>query len=92
MPHVPTENLTPDQRFQQLAAILARGVRRHRQLRRRYESSAPPTELIASGLEVRGRNEAYCVSRPRSIPPRRTVNATIADLTPRSPEPQKGAR
>mgnify|MGYP000058868883 CR=1 FL=1 len=49
-------DLTPDQRFRQIAAILARGVRRHRQLKRRYESCEPKTsaEDVATGLEVLG--------------------------------------
>ena len=49
-------DLTPDQRFCQIAAILARGVRRHRHLRRRYDSREPETfaENVAPGLEVLG--------------------------------------
>ena len=49
-------DLTPDQRFRQIAAILARGVRRHRQLKRRYESCEPESSAkeAAPGLEVLG--------------------------------------
>ena len=46
-------DLTPDQRFRQIAAILARGVRRHRQLKRRYESSQSGISAD-NGLEVLG--------------------------------------
>lgn len=51
MPKSP--DLTPDQRFRQIAAILARGVRRHRQLKRRYESSKSE-QSVDDGLEVLG--------------------------------------
>ena len=36
----PGSELTPEERLRQLAAILARGVRRYRILARRYESDA----------------------------------------------------
>ena len=48
--------LTPEERLTQLAAILARGVRRYRSLARRYESdaSAKPGESPGDCLEVLG--------------------------------------
>ncbi len=47
---------TPEERLTQLAAILARGVRRYRILARRYESdaSAEPGESRGECLEVLG--------------------------------------
>ena len=56
MRKTPPTELTPDERLHQIAAILARGVRRHRQLKRRYESRELQTfaEDVALGLEVLG--------------------------------------
>lgn len=56
MPKPPEDILTPEQRLCQIAAILARGVRRQRQLKRRYESGESETspELASNGLEVLG--------------------------------------
>ena len=52
----PGSELTPEERLRQLAAILARGVRRYRILARRYESdaSAEPGESRGECLEVLG--------------------------------------
>ena len=52
----PGSELTPEERLRQLAAILARGVRRYRSLARRYESdaSAKPGESPGDCLEVLG--------------------------------------
>lgn len=44
--------LTPEERLRQLAAILARGVRRYRSLARRYESDA--SDKPGDCLEVLG--------------------------------------
>lgn len=54
MRKTPPSELTPDERLHQIAVILARGVRRHRQLKRRHESCKPETsaEDVATGLEV----------------------------------------
>ena len=54
--HSSGPDLTPDQRFRRIAAILARGVRRHRRLKSRYESSEPQlsAENVTRGLEVLG--------------------------------------
>jgi hypothetical protein len=57
MPTISSDSsLTPDQRLRQIAAILARGVRRRRQLKGRYESCEPETSVedVAPGLEVLG--------------------------------------
>jgi len=52
----PSSELTPEERLRQLAAILARGVRRYHILARRYESdaSAEPGESGVDCLEVFG--------------------------------------
>ena len=52
----PSSELTPEERLRQLAAILARGVRRYRSLARRYESDASdePGETRRDCLEVLG--------------------------------------
>lgn len=49
-------DLTPDQRFRQVAAILAKGVARYQQRRRRSESPAQEksSESAPTGLEVLG--------------------------------------
>ena len=49
----PDSDLTADQRFRQIAAILARGVRRYRRLKRRCECNVP-AENAPPGLEVLG--------------------------------------
>ena len=52
MPRTPITDPTPDQRFKQIAAILAKGVLRYqKQLRRSAELSS---ESRADGLEVPG--------------------------------------
>ena len=54
---MPTSELTETGRIHHIATILALGVRRHRQLRRRSESS-PQRELSESspaGLDVLGK-------------------------------------
>ena len=50
----PSSELTPEERLRQLAAILARGVRRYRRLARRYESDASdePGESRGTCLEA----------------------------------------
>ena len=57
MPKTPLVELTPDQRFKQVAAILAKGVvRRQRRVRRgesRPEEKSP--EFSPGGLEVPGK-------------------------------------
>ena len=52
----PASKLDPVERLTQLAAILARGVRRYRSLARRYESDASdePGESRGDCLEVLG--------------------------------------
>ncbi len=52
----PASDLAPEERLTQLAAILARGVRRYRNLARRYESdtSAEPGESRGDSVEVVG--------------------------------------
>ena len=54
MPKSPFSDLTPDQRFKQVAAILAKGILRHQQSLRRGESRAGqnPPESYTTGLEV----------------------------------------
>ncbi len=55
MPDSATSELTADQRLQQLAAILARGVRRYHQRLRRSESRPEETPKSSpDGLEVPG--------------------------------------
>jgi len=53
----PFLDLTPDQRFKQVAAILAKGVVRHqRNVRRReFRSGEKPRETSPAGLEVPGK-------------------------------------
>jgi hypothetical protein len=56
MPESSASELTPDQRFKQIAAILAKGVIRSQ----RFLQSASPTEEVfsqnsADGLEVPGK-------------------------------------
>ncbi len=50
----PALELAPEERLTQLAAILARGVRRYRNLARRCESDTPaePGESRGEGLEL----------------------------------------
>ncbi len=57
MPKSPFTDLPPDQRFKQVAAILAKGVIRHQRSLRRGESrsGANPPETSAAGLEVPGK-------------------------------------
>ena len=52
----PSSELTPEERLRQLAAILARGVRRYRSLARRYQSDASDEPGASRGdcLEVLG--------------------------------------
>lgn len=54
MPRTPITDPTPDQRFKQIAAILAKGVVRHQRSVRRGESRAGqnPPESSTAGLEV----------------------------------------
>jgi len=54
MPKPPFTDLTPDQRFKQVAAILAKGVIRHQRSLRRGESRSVnnPPETSTAGLEV----------------------------------------
>jgi hypothetical protein len=54
MPKTPITDLTPDQRFQQVAAILAKGVIRHQRSQRRGESRSGENlpESPTGGLEV----------------------------------------
>jgi len=56
MPKSPFPDLTPDQRFKQVAAILAKGVLRHQRNVRRGEilSGAKSPETSLAGLEVPG--------------------------------------
>ena len=57
MPKSPIADLIPDERFKQVAAILAKGVIRHQRSVRRGESRSgenPPESSIA-GLEVPGK-------------------------------------
>lgn len=57
MPQPPVDELTPEQRFTQIAAILAKGVIRCQ--RRLYDAVPPPEELSSesspNGLEVPGK-------------------------------------
>ena len=57
MPKSPITDLTPDQRFKQVAAILAKGVIRHQRSVRRGESRSgeKPPEISPDGLEVPGK-------------------------------------
>ena len=57
MPELPAVEPTPDQRFQQIAALLAKGVIRHQQRAGRRESVTGPEPLKTSpaGLEVSGK-------------------------------------
>lgn len=57
MPKPPLDDLTPEQRFKQIAAILAKGVIR---CQRRLRDTASPPEQVSSepspgGLEVPGK-------------------------------------
>lgn len=57
MPKTPLDDLTPEQRFQQIAAILAKGVIRC-QRRLRDAASSPEqvsSESLPRGLEVPGK-------------------------------------
>ena len=57
MPKSPITDLTLDQRFKQVAAILAKGVIRHQRSVRRGESRSGenPPESSTAGLEVPGK-------------------------------------
>jgi len=57
MPKLPVTDLTPDQRFKQIAAILAKGVVRHQRSVRRGESRSGDnsSETSPVGLEVPGK-------------------------------------
>ena len=57
MPKSPVTDLTPEQRFKQVAVILAKGILRHQQSLRRGESrsGANRPESSTAGLEVPGR-------------------------------------
>ena len=57
MPKSPITDLTPDQRFKQVAAILAKGVVRHQRTPRRGESRSgeESSETSPAGLEVPGK-------------------------------------
>jgi len=56
MSKTPASEFTPEQRFTRVAAILALGVRRQCQLKRRYETQIPDStaEAEEKGLEVLG--------------------------------------
>lgn len=66
MPKSPFTDLPPDQRFKQVAAILAKGVMRHQRSVRRGESrtGAESHETSPAGLEVPGKTR---LSVSRSI-------------------------
>jgi hypothetical protein len=56
MPKTPLDELTPEQRFQQIAAILAKGVtrcKRHLAIQTQVPSQTP-SNSSRLGLEVRG--------------------------------------
>jgi hypothetical protein len=57
MPNSPITDLTPDQRFKQVSAILAKGVLRHQRSVRRGESRSgeESSETYPAGLEVPGK-------------------------------------
>lgn len=57
MPKSSLNKLSPEERFKQVAAILAKGVIRHQRSLRRGESRSgeKPPEIFPAGLEVPGK-------------------------------------
>ncbi len=53
-PHEHADDLTPEQRFQRIAALLATGLRRLRPRSAFLADSKNPLELSLNGLELRG--------------------------------------